>query len=172
VSNLLAEPVALVSVQPRQPSMFFGSASRGGTVPGLAAKFFSAASPQSPAPDGPPFLLGKAAGTEGQHTAARQHGSGEILFLWSEHLPTTDKNFRNRRQLGTRCVCALATASSDQLSIWQVLRPRVGRRESVRMRNRKKVSRSHALQDRGDHLARVPNSRLRIPSGAGSRADV
>jgi len=66
-------------------------ASRGGVLPGLAAKLPWATSPQSPALDRPSSLLGKAASVGGPHTVLHRRTSGELLYLWSEHRPAEDK---------------------------------------------------------------------------------
>ena len=92
MSILLEGQVALANVQPLSTmDIFQQRASRGGVLPGLAAKLPWATSPQSPALDRPSSLLGKAASVGGPHTVLHRRTSGELLYLWSEHRPAEDK---------------------------------------------------------------------------------
>src|SRR5712692_4952164 len=100
VSNLLEGQVALANVQPLSTTDVFPKrASRGGVVPRRGRKLSLAISPQSPAPDRPSSLLGKAASAEGSNTAARRRGNGEIRFLWSEHRPARKGNSERPAEL-------------------------------------------------------------------------
>ena len=78
--------------------------SRGGVVPGLAAKLFWATSPQSPALDRSSHLLGIPAGAGGPDTALQKRTNGEIRRLWSEFRPTRDRTAERPVNLRRRYV--------------------------------------------------------------------
>ncbi len=100
VSNVLERQLASGNIQPLSTTNVFRKrASRGGIVPGLAAGFFSATFPQSPAPDDPSFLLGEAAGAAGRNTAAKRRRNDEIPFLWSENRPAEAETLERPQKL-------------------------------------------------------------------------